>query len=246
MEVKEVKYKAIKITTQAPEKFLSCFLADTQEEAEQTHEEFSKCLNSIAYSYHLSTGLDKAELFSEGLVGLARAKRDYDPTRSLNFKTYAIFRIKDALNKYIRENMAPVKIPAYIRKAHSLITKLKQELGNELFEQALRNNNREVLGELGSAADRCNLSVIELANRATVLPTELEFLDTEHSSNTDDVFNKILVDELKRQMTAKELIVAKGISEGKSYEQIGKENNKSKSWVASKIQNLRNRFEHLS
>lgn len=242
MSTKNVKYEAIKTTVQEPEKFLSCFLAETQEEAEKTHEEFSGCLNSIAYSYHLSTGLDKAELFSEALVGLARAKRDYDPNRSLNFKTYAIFRIKDALNKYIRENMAPVKIPAYIRKAHSLITKLKQGLGNELFEQALRDNNREVLGELGSAADRCNLSVIELANRATVLPTELEFIDNDHTSNEEGLFNKVLVNELKRQMTTKELIVAQGISEGKSYEQIGKEINKSKGWVAGVMKNMRHKF----
>lgn len=246
MGTTHVKYEAVKHAVQEPEKFLKCFLADTQEEAEKVHKEFLGCLNSIAYSYHLSTSLDKADLFSEALVGLARSKRDYNPDRSLNFKTYAIFRIKDALNKFVRENMAPVKIPVYIKKAHSLITKLKHKLGYEAFEQALKDNNKEALGELGSAADRCNISAIELANRATVLPTELEFVEETYSLPEDDIYNKILVNQLKEKMTDVELVITQGISEGKSYSQIGKENNRSKGWVAAKMKEMRNKFVSLS
>lgn len=242
MGTSNIKYSVVKKTKQETENFLTCFLADTPEKAEQIHNKFAGCLNSIAYSYHLSTGLDKADLFSEALVGLARASRDFDPKRSLNFKTYAIFRIKDALNKFVRENTAPVKIPVYIKKAHSLITKLKHRLGHEAFEQALKDNNKEALGELGSAAERCNISVIELANRATVLPTELELVEENYSALEDNVYNKILVNQLKEKMTNIELIISQGIVEGKSYNQIGEENNRSKSWVALQVANMRHKF----
>ena len=120
----------VDIITKSPVKkkeevFLDYYLGDTPEEAEDLFKSFSRLLNIISKAYSVWTGMDKEDLFGTALVGLARAKRDFDPKRSDNFKTFAIYKIKNALNSYYRENKTIVNIPSYVKTANGYINGIK-------------------------------------------------------------------------------------------------------------------------
>jgi DNA-directed RNA polymerase specialized sigma subunit len=74
------------------------FLGYTPEEAEKNYNEYGFLLKKISKSYANVTGLQEEDLFGAGLVGLARAVRDFDVKKSNNFIGYAYFRIRGALN----------------------------------------------------------------------------------------------------------------------------------------------------
>ena len=129
MDNKKFKYDIVhKTSVNTYEKLPKFFLADDPIEAEKLYSKFSNLLNSISYTYSTISGIPKSDLFGEALLGLARANRDWSATYDSNFKTYAIFRIKDVLNEYIRCNAQIVTIPSYIKKANILLNKIKRLL----------------------------------------------------------------------------------------------------------------------
>jgi RNA polymerase sigma factor (sigma-70 family) len=223
------QYKIKKTVSRAPEKFLKSYLADTPEEAESVYNQFSGLLNTIAFSYSKVTGLDKSDLFAESLLGLARAKRDFNEERSDNFKTFAIYKIKDALSEYIRKNISPVVIPSYVRKANSLINNLKLSLGEQRFFEALEQQDIILLKDLYETAERCNLTVDELVIRASITPSGVEFDDYEGEAET--TFSDLLIKQVKEKMSPRERVVAEGILQDKTYEEIATEIGKTKARV---------------
>ena len=129
MGSKKFKYDIIhKTSIDTYEKLPKFFLADDPIEAEKLYIKFSNLLNSISYTYSIISGIPKSDLFGEGLLGLARANRDWNTIYDSNFTTYVIFRIKDVLNEYIRRNAQIVTIPSYIKKASILLNKIKKLL----------------------------------------------------------------------------------------------------------------------
>jgi hypothetical protein len=61
-----------------PEAMPKFFLSDNKEEAEKIYEDFKDLINILAYNYARYSGLDKADIFGEALIGLGRAYRDWD------------------------------------------------------------------------------------------------------------------------------------------------------------------------
>lgn len=242
------------------EEFLKCFLGKTIKEAEQTHNEFSKLLNIIARNYSLSTGLDKADLFGEALVGLARAKRDFDSDRSDNFRAFAVFKIKDALNKFVRDNMCSVSIPAYISKANNLINKLNDFLYSQNIDQdtidyiihegvvddidmpyEAKIRVREIIILLERAAERADTTYEKLVSRASFLPVDkelLDFCDSEKNSN----FDKIVVDRIWQVMDDIDKEIAKMIMEDTSKKDIALHFNKSITWINNRLKRIKERL----
>lgn len=106
------------------EKFPACFLADTEDEALSLMKSFDYTLNLLAYKYARITGLSEDDLKQEALIGLARANRDFDVERSEQFKVFAIYKMKDALNEYVADQATNIAVPQYLVSATSLISKM--------------------------------------------------------------------------------------------------------------------------
>jgi RNA polymerase sigma factor (sigma-70 family) len=243
------------------------FFSDSAVEAEKLYKEFNSTLNGFAYSYSVATGLDKSDLFCEALIELAEAKKDFDPSRSDNFKSYAIFRIKDALNVYVRKNATSVAVPNYIKKANSNITTIKDTLikydmfnyGDSITShtlesvdmEKLQGSDKEILKRaiksLTNAAQRTNMLLEKLVQRAEHIPMNEEYVEEsiESSQSIRDLekFNaSLIVHDLKKKMTLTELDIAEGIMEGKTLKQIGDDNNRTAAWVSRKLKGLRNKL----
>jgi len=177
------------------EKFLPHFLASTEEEADALYKQYEHTLALLASKYSTYTGLDKDDLIQEGIIGLARAKRDFEEDRSDTFNTFAIYKIKDAMREYSSKQAEDIKIPHYIREAARLITKLKKVMGSvglikgndyiSVWEQsATCDEESDVIKDITfirktirNLADRSCTSVEQLLDRAELYPTEMSGLD---------------------------------------------------------------------
>ena len=242
MDKDKFKYDVIKESSVEPyEELPKHFLADTLEEAERLYNEFFTLLNNLSYSYSISTGIDKADLFGQALVGLSRASSDYDNKRSDKFKNFAIYKIKSALNDYVRKNRVAVVTPAYVSNANRHIVLLK-DLGVEPYNlikdkrselkkvssRWVKSKVIHLLEMLDSAASRANISTKELIRRAEFVPTVIrynEYMSPDEilQENTDKMHLTLLVESIKSHMNERELQIAEGVMGGKSYEEIGEE-----------------------
>jgi len=253
------KYDVVQIT-KTKEGFPTFFLADNQAEAEEIYLTFSSTLNYWAYNYALATGLNKGDLFSEALIGLAKAKRDFDPDRSSNFRNFAIQKIKDELNRHVRKFHTIVSVPAYIKNANRNVYKLIDLLlsngaSNDTINTILTGGKTEVpehiadecdrlITYLEKAAIRAKVTFVELVDRSGSLPSSLCYEDeVEVDSDTEEqMYAALVVESLKKYMTDIELEIAESIMEGKTYKEIGEEHNRSDAWVAGKLKKMRERL----
>ena len=237
------------------------FLADTAEKATVLYAEYEALLNNFAYSYSISTGLNKADLFGEALIGLARANRDWDRTRSDNFRNYAIFRIKDALNEFVHKNTTSISVPSYIKKANSNIKEITSicDTGSVSWTEIVFEQNipselgrsdaircAELVGNLINAAERAKVEYQKFIERVMIMPKDIEYQEKVYPEidrrEKEKLEAAIVVEKLKDIMDDDELTICQGIMLEKSYEQIGKEMDKSKGWVSSKLDALRQRI----
>jgi len=237
------------------------FLADTPEEAESLYIRFEKILNAFAYSYSVSTNLQKGDLFGEALIGLARAYRDWDPSRSDNFEVYAKFVIRDTLNEFVKDNSSIITVPSYIKKANSNLEKIKSLCKNygvswkhyviDMNAPPEMNSDdaikySKMIGYIADAANRAKVSYVKFVERIEFLPENTEYVDQTpleiYKRNSEVLEASIIVGKLKEYMTDQELLICDGIMQDKSLEEIGGDIGKSKSWVSDKLKKLKTKI----
>ncbi len=241
------------------------FLADTPEEAEELYSKFYNLLNTLSYAYSTQTNIDKSDLFGEALIGLARAKRDFDPQRSDKFKTFAVYKMKSAMNEYVRKNATSTTVPAYIRHANRQITLLRDlcDLGAEELHNSAEAEEAdlskmhsvwakkkavELFSNLQKGAIRAGIPTAELIRRAAFVVHDVKFddyLDPDDVEN--DTENKLqaalFVEDIKTVMTDRELMIADGIMEGKSLREIGGDLDISHNTVRNDLIKLKKRLK---
>ncbi len=235
--------------------FLNSFLADTPEKAEMVFEEFKTTLNYLAQSYSKSTGLDKADLFSEALVGLARASRDFDKTKSNNFRGYAIFRVKDTIHNYIRKFSSIIVVPSYIKKAQHVLNKIAIYLTsngvnpNELstvLQQIFSDEDNIYTNELitifNRYADRAGISPEELYERIKIIPHTCKFEETSTTYNLD---LKIDLARIKSSLSLEEQKIWDLLIEEKSLREISNILDKPLHFVYHKVTAIKNNIKNI-
>ena len=253
------KFDIIKQTiVRQPEIMPKHFLADTPEEAEVLYKQYSNLLNAFAYNYAISTKLQKVDLFGEALIGLGRAYRDWDCNRSDDFKTYAIYRIKDALSEFTRSNMTSVTVPAYIKKSHVHVVKLKSifsEYGistdtvllcGKIDEKIDGNNKKKciyLVDKLNKAATRAKVNYRKFVERVEYIPEDSVFNDSiSYDDDDKSLETALMIKNLQTYMDPTELSICCDIMEGLSYDEIGDKFNKSNVWVKRKLDKLRDKI----
>jgi RNA polymerase sigma factor (sigma-70 family) len=255
MGTSNYKYDILsKKSIKGSEELLPYFFADTPQGAETIYNKYNKLLNMLASEYSRTTNIPKSDLFGEALIGLAKACKNWDPNRSSDFKIYAIYRIKDELNEYVRNNMAVVTIPSYIKKANSHLNEIKsickrydidhavilvdQDIPDSLREvDAIRLTNLVLF--IIRAAKRACVEYNEFLKKIEILPQDMildDFNeDTISSTHENRVEAALIVEKLKGMMDPITLAICEGIMADKSFEQIGKELGCSKASISNKI-----------
>lgn len=258
--------KVVKGGESTKEVFLPAFLAETAEEAQSIYDEFSALLNYTAYSWCRATGLDKGDLFSEGLVGLARAKRDFEPDRSTDFKVFAVYKIRDAMSEYTRKFSSTVVIPSYLSKAKRSMERLKQCLLNnnvpeDIFDMffhsamlngdSLKKNSHYIsympcelhVNVIKSAADRASITYVEMIRRLYALPS---FVDYEHEVACEDDHTSSDLRDLRSKLDDEEQSIFDGFLEGLTFQEIGDMHGRGASWAFRRFNAMKEKLKSLS
>lgn len=246
------KYEVIKKSA-APkhEEFPKHLLGNTVEEAEATFKSFSKTLNNLARSYAAKSNLDRPDIFGEAILGLARAKRDFDPERSSNFKTFAIYKIRDAIHDYIRSQSGPVAVPAHIRKISRWLNELKGLSASSVLEllngktKAINKRSAALVNLLTKEAKRLGLSHEELIERARSIPYEdvSTSVDAQSEDQETRLYARITLSELEKLMTEQERAIVIALAEGKTLREIGAEMGVTGARIHQKLKKMRARLK---
>lgn len=129
------------------EQFLGCFLGETEDNAARLYKEYKKLISQLAFQFSKRSGVDAQDLFQEGLIGLARAKRDYNPDRMVcsicnkpeakcgcanpnlvkragTFHNFAVALIRNALREAVYAYETPIPVPHYLKECNYFYAKI--------------------------------------------------------------------------------------------------------------------------
>lgn len=239
------------------------FLGDTAEEAEETHNRFVIVLNKIAENYSVYTGIDKGDLFNEGLFGLAEAVKKFDSNRSDNFYNFALFKIKDKINNYTRKYEGHVSIPKYLNQAIILfnkITRLLEGVGIETdyvsfiaegeyyysteIEETDVSKIESCVRKLSNIAERSNTTLYKLLKRIEFIPQPEPDLCIESVGYKDISQEEKDIKEVVSKLGEEEFLISKYLMEGYTQSEIASKMNRSSSWVSGRIKKIRRKIEN--
>jgi len=209
------------------ETFGKHFVGDTEEEANNLLKSFDTTLNFLANKCSRLTGLDQEDLKQEGIIGLARAKRDFEVLRSGKFKIFAIYKIKDAMREFITSQAANIRTPQYIKDANRLANTLIKTVAKayqldyasmiDVWEMSadyktdpgfkdIAESVEQIRTSIENLASRSHTSVSQLLDRAEMMPLTQSVVVENVGRNkfTDLLVENNLIDHLSaRESVAK-------------------------------------------
>lgn len=98
----------------------------------ETHiTEYHRLILKMARKY-VRSRVEYPDLVQEAMIGLILADRDFDPSRSTDFHTYAIYRIKGKMYEYCIANDNPIYVPTHVAKAASYVKQMRRLLEEQL------------------------------------------------------------------------------------------------------------------
>lgn len=187
-------------------------------------------------SLYKGRGLPLADIISEGNLGLMEALRNFKPDQDVRFLTYAIFWIKQKIQKALFEQVRIVRFPLCKRSNSSKIRKARTKLSKDRgYEPSIK----ELADILGMKVKRIK-AALESAQRDYSLDAEIAgfehitFGDTIASENMD-ISSLEVKDSLKVLLERERKVVSLyfGLKDGRPHtlEEIGKEFNLSRERV---------------
>lgn len=255
------------------EEFKKHFLADTEEEANDLLKKYDGTLKLLSNKASVMTGIDREDLYQEGIIGLARASREFNEERSDNFRTFAIYKIKDALREFNTTQSITIKSPQYTRDAIRLAAVLRERLvkageyqylalvdmwdssskyvGNSPLDISIQKSRYS----LKNLADRSHTSVKQLLERSEMAPlysselTNVNYPSDKMSSETD-VIDKInamdMIERIKKYISEEDYeLLWNRFVEGMTVREIAPKMGISAPHVSGKTQVLLEKLRKL-
>ncbi|MBV8695243.1 MAG: sigma-70 family RNA polymerase sigma factor, partial [Ktedonobacteraceae bacterium] len=90
-------------------------------------------------------GVSLADLVQEGNLGLMHAAWKFDPQRGLRFSTYAVWWIRQALNRAVAAQGGSIPLPAYVMDAIHKMRRVTQQIHQQLEREPLLEEIAQVL-----------------------------------------------------------------------------------------------------
>jgi RNA polymerase primary sigma factor len=103
------------------------------------------------YQHH---GVSLLDLVQEGTLGLIRASEKFDWRRGNKFSTYAIWWIRQAIDRAVTNQGAAIRIPVHVQERRRMLSRVKHRLEVELEREP-------TLAELAAATSLSSAQVAE-------------------------------------------------------------------------------------
>jgi RNA polymerase primary sigma factor len=135
---------------------------------------------SVAKHYQ-RPGIQLLDLIQEGALGLIRASEKFDWRRGNKFSTYAIWWIRQAIDRAVCNQAEPIRIPVHIHERRRRLARERHTLARELEREPS-------LAEVAAAAA---LSLAQ-AEQALNVPTgfvPLDSADTDRYESTSEIID---------------------------------------------------------
>lgn len=209
---------------------------------------YKKLIHKMAHKY-VRNRVEYDDLVQEALYGFMLACRDFDPSRSDDFHTYAIYRMKGKMYEYCIGNENPIYVPTHVAKAASYVKQMQRLLDKEVFfmeqltliqdiisvraheaEKELSEDGRAALSELkrklGNIANNSKMEYERLAGLAMeslsmIVSDDILSKHPEESQLIEDlVSNRELSEQLRDSLGEKRFTVLYMKALGWSYREI--------------------------
>jgi len=128
----------------------------------------------IAHGYK-GYGLEQADLIQEGMIGLMKAVKRFDPYKKVRLSSFAVYWIRAEIHEYIFKNWKIVKI-ATTKAQRKLFFKLKQAKAH-IYTSLTNDQAEEIANNLGVRKQ----DVIEMESRLQSNDVAFEVHDDEDS-----------------------------------------------------------------
>ena len=142
---------------------------------EQLVQQFLPLIGSVARTYRSTAGVDRAELMQEGVVGLLRALRRFDPAMGTPFRAYAAWWVRQAMQQLVAE----VRRPAVLSdRALRQLARVKDARREHVQSQGAEPSNVQLAEQTGLA--------VEQVQRLIAIDRTPRALEESLGSTTDD------------------------------------------------------------
>jgi RNA polymerase sigma factor (sigma-70 family) len=111
---------------------------------EASIKKFIKLILVIARKY-VRVNVEYEDVIMQGLIGLIEADRNFDPTRSDKFDSYAITRIKGRMYEWCISNTSIIYVPTHVSKARAYVEKLTKMVDQDPYIFRNEISAREVV-----------------------------------------------------------------------------------------------------
>ena len=141
---------------------------------------------SVAKKYTLSN-LELLDLIQEGNIGLIKAVDRFDLSQNLRFSTYAVYWIKQAIVRALKNKSRSIRIPVYLQDSFSNFQKVYISLSEQL-------GRRPTYQEI---AENMQISLFQAESLVKLISGEHNIISLDDHINNDDEhsdYNSLLIE----------------------------------------------------
>lgn len=172
-----------------------------------------RLVHAIAKKYF---GMDYYEsIIQEGMIGLIKSVDNFEVDRGLQFSTYAFYKIKGEMQRYIRDKREdmPYKIMREEFNTYGKIRDIKNKLSNQLSREP---SIKEIADEMGIEVGKVSETINILENHTSFQKMKCrneegkedilisDAISDYEISIEDDVINKVIIDKALNKLTEKQ------------------------------------------
>ena len=172
-----------------------------------------RLVHTIAKKYF---GMDYYEsIIQEGIIGLIKSVDNFEVDRGLQFSTYAFYKIKGEMQRYIRDKREdmPYKIMREEFNTYGKIRDIKNKLSNQLSREP---SIKEIADEMGIEASKVSETINILEKHTSFQNTKYKSKNTKDDITIEDavldnetsleerVIEKVTIDKALKILTEKQ------------------------------------------